>query len=919
MHEEVEILIVEDSPTQASVLAFWLERHGHKVVVAADGKEGLAAARQHKPRLILSDIRMPTMDGYEMCKAIKQDETLNKIPFVLLTALSDPEDIIRGLVAGADYYLTKPYGEQQLLSRVEASLATPQRYEGDGGEKKLQFTYAGKRHVITSDRSQILNLLLSIYENAVHQNQDLLTAQSELRELNENLEERVEERAEQLRTSQANYQTLLQSSADGVVVIDQGGIVRFVNPAAVSLFGRKEEDMLGEMLGFPSVAGESTELEIVREGSQAAVAEMRVVETIWAGQLAHLATFRDITERKRTECELRELKEFNENIVQSMAEGIAIQDADGYFTFVNPAAAEMLGYSEGELIGMHWRTTTDPAYHALIEDADRRRKRGENDQYEVRFRTKRGDHLDALVSGAPRFEDGKFAGTTSVFTDITERKRSEQALKDSEAHLAEAQHMARLANWERATDGKIHWSDELFSIVGFSRDDFAPSHENYLQHVHPDDRERVDRAHLDAMRGKGDIDLRYRVMHDDGSVRVVREKTRTLFDPPGRIQRVVGMVQDVTDYVRLQEQAMAEKQRTEAIIAHMADGLITLDRRGHLESMNPAAQRMLGVKPDEVLGQPIGAIQPLAALEAGLRAAEDYVPGGGRGAQSIHQQEIHLVPPLSHVLMAYLSPVLDNQGICLGQVLVLHDTTRQHELEQAKDNLVSIISHELRTPLFSIQGVLDMILHGKISEPDKQTHFIKLAHEQSRRLQSLLDALLDMSRIESGRLELDIKPISVKAMLHQVAECMRIEAMRKEQELQIVTPDGSARVLGDEQRLVQVMTNLISNALKFTSKGGRIRVSAMPEGSNLLIQVTDNGSGIPAEAIPQLFQRFYQVDSSATRKAGGSGLGLYITKQLVEAHGGQIWVDSRLGRGSRFSFTIPLADQAGQLDEDSEE
>ena len=187
------ILIVEDSLTQAVELRELLQEHGYRVTIANNGQEGLAAARKRRPDLIISDIIMPVMDGYEMCQAIKHDEALWDTPVILLTVLSDTEDVIRALRAGVDYYLTKPYYENLLLARIESALAEPVRQKGEGAEERLEVTFTGEHHVITSDRQQILNLLLSTYENAVRQNQELIETQRKLQKLNEQLEEKVRE------------------------------------------------------------------------------------------------------------------------------------------------------------------------------------------------------------------------------------------------------------------------------------------------------------------------------------------------------------------------------------------------------------------------------------------------------------------------------------------------------------------------------------------------------------------------------------------------------------------------------------------------------------------------------------------------------------------------------------------------------
>ncbi len=189
MTNNLDILIAEDSRTQAELLRHLLETHGYKVTVALNGKDAVDAARRSKPRLILSDIEMPVMDGYEMCRVIKHDPNLRDVPVILLTSLSDPEDILKGLEAKADYYLTKPYDGNYLLSRVHAVITTPVKPKLDSVAEGLEVTFGGKQHVVEVDRQQVLNLLLSIYEGAIQKNRELIRTQTELKTLNDQLVE----------------------------------------------------------------------------------------------------------------------------------------------------------------------------------------------------------------------------------------------------------------------------------------------------------------------------------------------------------------------------------------------------------------------------------------------------------------------------------------------------------------------------------------------------------------------------------------------------------------------------------------------------------------------------------------------------------------------------------------------------------
>jgi len=197
MENKIEVLVVEDSPTQAMLLKHMLKQHSFEASIAKNGSEALEAVKKRKPTLVISDVMMPVMDGYEMCHAIKNDETIKHIPVILLTVLSDPKDVIRGLEARADAFLTKPCNEEQLLAKINAILANP---ADNKSENPLEVTLSDKRYVITSNRQQILNLLLFTYENTVQKNRELTEVQNELKKLNEQLEEKVEERTGELKT-----------------------------------------------------------------------------------------------------------------------------------------------------------------------------------------------------------------------------------------------------------------------------------------------------------------------------------------------------------------------------------------------------------------------------------------------------------------------------------------------------------------------------------------------------------------------------------------------------------------------------------------------------------------------------------------------------------------------------------------------
>ncbi|MFQ5709498.1 MAG: response regulator [bacterium] len=314
-----EILVVEDNLNQLLLLKKLLERNDYRVSVAYNGREALELLDERKLDLVISDIVMPVMDGYELCRRLKHDEKLNHIPVILLTRLSEPEDMIRGLKCGADHFIAKPYDLNHLLQRIDDIRKTIDIRKGEQANAAVKFHYAGSSHAIDADRRQVIDLLISTYEHAVQQNHELVRVQLELTALNQKLEDRTL----QLEASETNYRTLLETNADAIVVADRDGIVKFVNPAVEEMFGSTREKLLGKPFEYSLRAGETQEVVLRRTQGKARVAEMRVVETDWQGRTAFLASLRDITDHKSALEALRKAKMAAEAATRAKSEFLA--------------------------------------------------------------------------------------------------------------------------------------------------------------------------------------------------------------------------------------------------------------------------------------------------------------------------------------------------------------------------------------------------------------------------------------------------------------------------------------------------------------------------------------------------------------------------------------------------------------------
>jgi two-component system phosphate regulon sensor histidine kinase PhoR len=240
-----------------------------------------------------------------------------------------------------------------------------------------------------------------------------------------------------------------------------------------------------------------------------------------------------------------------------------------------------------------------------------------------------------------------------------------------------------------------------------------------------------------------------------------------------------------------------------------------------------------------------------------------------------------------------------------GAVLVLHDITELRRLERVRRDFVANVSHEFKTPLTAIQGFAETLLNGALDDKANRKRFVEIIREHARRLARLTDDLLKLSRIEAGRLELEIRPIRVETLVNSCVETARLNAKARKLEIHVDLQPNAPAVRGDGAQLGEVLQNLLDNALQYTPAGGKIELKARSNGQNVTFTVTDTGIGIPESDLERIFERFYRVDAARSREAGGTGLGLAIARHIVEAHGGHIWVESAIGQGSRFHFSIP--------------
>jgi len=342
----------------------------------------------------------------------------------------------------------------------------------------------------------------------------------------------------------------------------------------------------------------------------------------------------------------------------------------------------------------------------------------------------------------------------------------------------------------------------------------------------------------------------------------------------------------------------SERDTMEAMLDSLDDGIIIVSREGEVELMNPAARRMLGVPETRALGQSFMSIVRSHELQTlWTRALED------RQQQNAEVE----VGPSRRLLRAVAIPLSLDRGT-VG-LMVLHDLTDVRRADQVRREFVSNVSHELRTPLASLKLLVETLQEGAIEDEAAARGFLERMNVEVDGMTQLVHELLELSRIESGRVSLKMEPVPVAALLEGAAARLRSQAERAGLSLEVQLPAEALIVRADVDRIGQVLLNLIHNAIKFTPAGGAITVAAERYESRVAIRVADTGVGIPPEDLTRIFERFYKTDKA--RSSGGTGLGLAISKHLVQAHGGRIWAENRVGqRGAVFTFTLPAAVEA---------
>ena len=750
----------------------------------------------------------------------------------------------------------------------------------------------------------------------------------------------ADRRAAQLQREQ--LARVVESTNDAVITVDLNGTITSWNAGAERLYGYTA----GEMVGIPQLAAgtpsaDDSDAEALmprlmagehvierarprrrRDGSRIYVDLSAAPLRDQGGQVIGATSIaRDVTDQHRLEVDLEQSEARFRETFDEAPIGVALVGPNGRWLEVNRALCEIVGYSEAELLALTFQDLSHP------DDLDADLQRlgqvltGEIQTYQMekRYFHKDGHTIWAKLSvSLIRDERGTPLHFVSHIEDITRAKAAESALREGRRLLDESQSVAGVGSWTwNLETGEPAWSVQQYLLHGVSPLSDAPALDQFLELVHPDDRERVRTKIFDIVRDRQPFVDEYRVALGGSRVRTLSVRGDYLAADPGvgLPPRIAGTAQDVTAERAAQIGREETENRQRVLLSSLPDTMVVLyDPELRCRFVQGALMKELGVQRDAFEGKLLSEIVTPARYEslepaitralAGESGSLEYGAGDGR------TYAVDIAP--------YRSEDRSITGVFsvwrdISQRKRMDDELRASrekalEASRLKSEFVANMSHEIRTPLNGVVSMAELLLDTPLN--GEQSQYAQVAMTSAEALMRVINDILDFSKIEAGKLEILREDFSVRAALEDVAEIVGVKAAERGLALDLsVGPEVAPVMTGDGNRVRQVLMNLLSNAVKFTSEGDVTVTVDLVDGpgneERLRFEVADTGIGIDTEKLAALFEPFSQADATTTRRYGGTGLGLCISRQLVELMGGEIGCTSEPGVGSRFWFTLP--------------
>jgi len=831
------ILLADDDADTLDLLKHWLSQR-YEVEGVVDGAAALTSVYQLKPLpdLVLADVRLIEVNGFEVLRSLRANPQTRELPIILLSAPADEEACVAGLEAGADDYVIKPFSERKLLARIEANLR----------------------------------------------------------------------------------------------------IVRLRQEAAC----REQESQTQRVAAQPTAEAVHDKIR-AEEGLRQREAEL----TLITNALPILIAFVDSQQRYR---------------------------------FNNRGYEEWFGHTATEVYGKHFREILGESAYEAIRPYVEQALAGQQVTYETQVSFEDGRTRYISATYIPQFDrQGNVEGFVALVNDISDAYRQATLRKQIEMQLQRSNERFELAasavncliyDWNIEQD-TIERTEGLTRILGYSLAEAEPTFQWWREHIHPEDLQRLqDEATVGLAQGDRYVN-EYRIRNKDNQyIYVLDQGLVVARDGDGRPIRIVGSTTDITDRKRAEEALRASEERFRVIVNQAAVGLMQVDLTGRFVLVNQRYCDIVGYSMAELLEKRMQDITHPDDLPRNVELFQRLVTEAGNDFSFEKRyickngSEVWVSKSIATIYDAFGKPqyviavVLDVTDRKRAEAERAELLAREQQANRVKDEFLAVLSHELRSPLNPILGWSKLLRSRKFDE--KTTNRALETIERSAQVQTqLIEDLLDVSRILQGKLSLNVCPVDLTFTIQAAMETVHLAAQAKSIQIQTRLEPDVGHISGDPSRLQQVIWNLLSNAVKFTPQGGRVEVRLStnfelkdsvenpdyiesdqqsnnpksklhwqqtegaienPKLKYAQITVSDTGKGIAPDFLPYVFDYFRQADSTTTRKFGGLGLGLAITRNLVELHGGTIQADSLgEGQGATFIVSLPLMPTAPKTNQDS--
>ncbi|GAB4203455.1 MAG: hypothetical protein Fur006_57790 [Coleofasciculaceae cyanobacterium] len=885
--QKQQILLVDDTVANLNLISDFLSEAGFEVLSVKSGSQALKVLERVSPDLILLDVVMPEMDGFETCRRLKANEITKDIPVIFMTAATDtsnPADKVKGLSLGAVDYISKPIQLEEVLARLKTHL-------------------------------QLRSLTKQLQKQNARLQQEI------------GVRQQAEEQLQLLERA-------IAASNNGIIITDvqqPDNPVIYVNSGFERITGYKREEVMGKNCRF--LQGSDTKQPALEELRRAIVSgqegqfvlrNYRKDGTLFWNELC-LTPVRDATGRLTNFIgvltDITKRQQAEEKLRKSEAKLVEAQRVAHVGNWEFDVLTEEITWSE-ELFRIFGLDPNEPEpslseHTQQIHPDDRAlwqqvvgQALVDGKSYTLDFRiVRRGGqvrHIEARGEGVLN-EQGEVIKLFGTALDITDRKQAEDARRAADRrlqYLVSSSPSLIFSAKPTGDYGATYITENVVNLLGYEAREVLEDSQFWADRIHPDDVERI-LSELEKVGEQPYYSHEYRFRRADGTYCWLFAQLRLMRDEAGKPLEILGYLIDISDRKRTEAAQQETERRWRSLLENVQLVVVGLCQRGNVEYVNPFFLSLTGYTQAEVLGKNWFKHFIPPSHQPQMRSVFSDILEDK--CHTYHQNPI-VTKSGEQRLIAWNNTLLqDVEGNTIGTMSIGEDITQRQAIERIKNEFISIVSHELRTPLTAIRGSLGLLAAGIYdNKPEKAKRMVEIALMDSDRLVRLVNDILDLERLDSGKVMLVKEICDATDLMQRSVEA--VQAIADCEGITISIIPVSARVWAAPDSIIQTLTNLLSNAIKFSPTHTSITLTAQSQPDYVVFQVKDQGRGIPADKLEIIFGRFQQVDVSDSRQKGGTGLGLAICQSIVQQHGGRIWAQSTLGEGSTFYFTLPVSE-----------